>query len=171
MGTKFKINFIVKEQTILSKFIDYKLNPLNVLDSDEITIEKLSNEIPITFKKITKTKIDLPKPILDLVGFNNLEIEEIITLTHEKYSSILHSPESVKNKISFTETFTCYQEGEFITCILIIEGINYLPVGLKQMAENIYSNKRKNRLIRELQIISGINKNNKKFISNCSIIQ
>lgn len=164
MGTKFKIDFKITEETIFTKFIDYKLNPSNTLDNDKIKIEKLDNGI---FKKITTTSIDLPKPILDLVGFNILEIEEEITLNSTEYTSIIHSPIHVNNRLKFKETFRCYQEGKFLICILSIEGVNYLPTGLKSMAESIYSKKRKNRLIRELKIISG--KNNK--LSYCSDIQ
>ena len=147
MATNFKLTFSITKQTNLNKFINYKLDSTKAVLGESILIEKLNEN---SFKKITSTTIDLPKVLLDLIGFQKLDIEEKITISNGQFISIIESPSSVSNKLKFKETYVVVQIGENIKCDLNVEGINYLPSGLKKMAEKIYFNKRKTRIISEL---------------------
>jgi predicted nuclease with TOPRIM domain len=154
MGSIFKFNFVIKEKTNLSEFINYKLDENNNFQGETIIIEQVSSNInELIFKKITKTYIDLPKLLTDIIGFKNLDIIETITITDKEYKSIIHSPPNVSDKLKFVEEFTCVQLGEHIVCTINVIGTNYLASPLKKMAENIYTSKRKHRLSTELKKI------------------
>lgn len=167
---------VFTEKILLSKLIDFKLDDTRSIDGEVSTIERVAKvgTDSVQFCKTTVVEVDVPKQITSVIGFKQLTIVEDIVFTPTTYVSTISSPNELEGKLNFVERFECVQVGETLVCTLTITGKNNLPFGIRDLSSNLYINKRKARILLELDLIAGNKKSasGKKIVSSdCTEIQ
>lgn len=104
------------------------------------TIKKLGNG---KYTKLTTVKLPLPETLLKVIG---VEKEMLFTAEIEFKGKSIHSivkeSPGIRNWITFTEVFTCQQDGGNLSYTITIKGNSSLPSFVHEAVNSIYVNAR-----------------------------
>lgn len=88
--------------------------------------------------------LELSSTLLSTVGLSSSKMwfVEEITITPNRYVSVIKSPEEIKKLLDFTETFTYTQKGTNIEYLINITGTTNLVALISKYIEDIYVSQR-----------------------------
>jgi len=149
MTTKFDYTFEYEYCGDINKFINHRLyygsdhNPPS--NTEKLSSNEYKKTIPIDIKYVGK-------PLLQFLKLDNLIIEQFITINNDNILCTIEACEQYKKYLDFKEEYLCIVNNNQLKLKLRIWGDNKCPKIFKKIIENLYINKRKERLEHEIMV-------------------